>query len=158
MVKILKVKPFRQTPGYCGPASVKMVLRYYNIHAEEKEIARHARSSRSHGTSLQDLKRATKHYGFMLKVQDNSSLRNIQTYLDKDIPVIIDWFSQDDGHYSVAVGIDKRYVYLQDPELGALRKIEKAVFLRVWFDFKGRVIGSKKDMILRRMIILKKMK
>jgi len=36
---MLKVKPFRQTVGYCGPATLKMVLDYWGVNKTEKELA-----------------------------------------------------------------------------------------------------------------------
>jgi len=46
----------------------------------------------------------------------------------------------------------KENIYLQDPELGAMRTIKRDDFLRVWFDFKKDYITSWKDMIIRQLI------
>jgi len=46
---MIKLKPFRQTPGLCGPASLKMVMDYYGVSVSEKEIARVAGSTRERG-------------------------------------------------------------------------------------------------------------
>ena len=76
--------------------------------------------------------------------------------LDNKIPVIIDWFSTDDGHYCVAVNIDKKNIYMQDPELGDIRKMDLETFKRVWFDFTGNFLKSKDQMVIRRMIVIQK--
>jgi predicted double-glycine peptidase len=81
---------------------------------------------------------------------------DLQKLLKKGIPAIVDWFSTDEGHYSVAVGVDKSNIYLQDPELGRIRKMKREDFQRVWFDFPGDCIKSKKDLIVRRMIVIYK--
>ncbi len=66
----------------------------------------------------------------------------------------MDWFSGDDGHYSVVVGIDRKYIHLQDPELGKVRSLDIPTFRRVWFDFPGDMLHSHRDLILRRMIVV----
>jgi predicted double-glycine peptidase len=39
------------------------------------------------------------------------------------------------GHYSVVVGLDENFVYLQDPELAGLRAVTLENFMNMWFDF-----------------------
>jgi len=56
-----------------------------------------------------------------------------------------------DGHYSVVCGIDATYIYLQDPEIGKIRKIEKNDFKRVWFDFSGEFINNE-NLVVRQLI------
>jgi predicted double-glycine peptidase len=80
------------------------------------------------------------------------------------VPVIVNWFTRGrsdygdeetpDGHYSVVVGLDGDHIYLQDPEIGSLRIIEREDFLRVWFDFKPAYITSWDDIILRQLIAI----
>ncbi len=99
-----------------------------------------------------------------MKVKNNASLSDIKEWLNKGVPVIVDWFTRGrsdygdsevaDGHYSVVVGLDKNNIYLQDPEIGGLRKIKRDDFMRVWFDFKGDRITTWKDMIIRQYIAI----
>ena len=74
----------------------------------------------------------------------------------------MDWFTQGrkdypeeissaDGHYSVVCGLNDDYIFLQDPEIGGIRKMKRDVFKRVWFDFKGEYI--KPDELIIRQII-----
>ena len=42
-----------------------------------------------------------------------------------------------DGHYSVVCGLDDKNIYLQDPEIGSMRKLDREDFMTVWFDFTG---------------------
>jgi predicted double-glycine peptidase len=99
---------------------------------------------------------AARLYGFKTSLKDRASFQDIKTNLDKKIPVIVDWFSTDEGHYSVVVGLDKKNIYLQDPELGHLRTMDRTTFFRVWFDFDTEFIKTKNDLILRRMIVIYK--
>lgn len=152
---LLAVMPFRQTPGYCGPASVKMVLDFYGITMSELAIADAAGTS-SAGTSAKGLIKAVRQFGYRAHIVDRASFAEMEHFLDQSIPVIVDWFSQDEGHYSVAVGLDDTNIYLQDPELAALRTLDRETFYRVWFDFSGPFISSPDEIILRRMIVIEK--
>ncbi len=157
---MIKLKPFRQTPGLCGPASLKMVLDYYGVSVSEQELARLSVSSGEKGTSVSGLVKAAKHFGFKAFLKKNSSLKDLEYFVNKKIPVIVDWFNEDDGHYSVVVDINKKEDVLMDP---ALRKIliyirrkvfSRETFLRIWFDFPGDHINSPKDLVLRLMLVV----
>ncbi|MBI1984710.1 MAG: C39 family peptidase [Candidatus Wildermuthbacteria bacterium] len=164
MTKHLTVKPFRESPGMCGPASLKIVLDYYGIHASEKELAKSSGATRDRGINAEGLMKAAKRFGFKAVVKENSSFEDIEKWVKKGVPPIVDWFTAGraeyaesdvpDGHYSVVCGIDSAYIYLQDPELERIRKIERKDFKRVWFDFKGNAIKSWKDMVIRQLIAI----
>lgn len=167
MKKSIDVKPFQEklSMGYCGPASLKMVLDYYGISKTEDELAPLMGWDRDLGVSDQGIKKAAESFGFKVEIQNESSFDDIEKWLDKKVPVIVDWFTrgrQDyteadvpDGHYSVVVGVDDEYIYLQDPEIGHERKIEKEDFMLVWFDFSGETIKPD-ELIIRQIIAIYK--
>jgi ABC-type bacteriocin/lantibiotic exporter with double-glycine peptidase domain len=141
-MELLPVKPFQETlhQGMCGPASLKMVFDYYGIKKSESELALLCDKNDS-GTNEQGIKKAAKSLGFTVEIKNESSLEDIQMWLDKKVPAIVDWFTRGradyddsavaDGHYSVVVGLDEEYIYLQDPEIGGLRKIKRGDFMKV---------------------------
>lgn len=152
---MIKLKPFRQTPGLCGPASLKMVFDYYGVSISEDEIAKVAGASKEKGTSKAGLIKAAKHFGFKVFSKELSSFNDLRYFLKRKIPVIVDWFSEDEGHYSVVVDIDKKNIVLMDPSLkGGKRKFSTEKFLRVWFDFPGKYIKKPKNLILRLMLVV----
>lgn len=151
---MLKVKPFRQRSGFCGPAALKMVLDYYGIEKSEKELARLSGCTRTKGTRGENLLKASKKLGLKGFIKDFSEINDIRKYLKEKLPVIVDWFSTDEGHYSVVIGIDQKNVYLQDPELGHVRTMKIKTFKRVWFDFPNEFLKSKDELVIRRMIVL----
>ena len=153
---MIPIKPFRQKAGYCGAASLKMVLDYYGIDITERKLARLSGSSRSKGVPAKNLIKAAKKLGLTGFYKDYSSLRDIIRYVSKGIPVIVDWFSEIDGHYSVVTGIDKENIYLQDPQLGHLRALKLKTFKKIWFDFAQPMLRTKNDIIIRRMIVIKR--
>lgn len=151
---LLKVKPIRQKPDYCGVVSLKMVLDYYGIVKSEKYLAKLSGWKKNYGTSAEGIIKAAQQLGFEAFKKDFSTLEDIKQYLNQKNPVIVDWFSQDDGHYSVAVGINKKNIYLQDPEIGRIKKLDRKVFMRVWFDFPKDYLQSKNELIIRRIIVI----
>ena len=168
MKKIIKLKPFQETlnSGMCGPASLKIVLDYYDIEKSEKELAKLCQVDKDLGTDDKSIKKAAEKLGFKVIIKNNSNLKDIEKWLDKKVPVIVDWFTRgrqdysesdvSDGHYSVVAGIDEKYIYLQDPEIGKIRKMDRNDFLKVWFDFKGKYIKPDELIIRQSIIILKK--
>ncbi len=163
-MNLLKIKPFQETlhKGYCGPAVLRMVLEYYGINKSEEDLAELCRTSKDVGTDDQTLLKILRGFGLKAKIKNNASFSDIKKYLDKEIPIIVDWFTrgrQDysesevaDGHYSVVVGLDKEFIYLQDPEIGRIRKLKRDDFLKVWFDYSGEYLKSKNQMIMRQLI------
>lgn len=150
---MININPFRQTPGLCGPASLKMVLDYYGLAVSEAEIAKAAGASEKTGCSISGLVKAAKYFGFKATAMKNGSFRDMRKLLNKDIPVIVDWFLEDEGHYSVVTALDKKTVTLMDPSLDeGKRMMTRKDFYRLWFDFPGAAIKKPADLILRLMI------
>ena len=151
--------------GYCGPASLKMVLGFYGIERTEKCLAKLAGWNRNLGVDDAGIKKAAENFGFEVEIRNNSNFHDLEKFLRKGIPVIVNWFTKgrpdypesqmSDGHYSVAVGLDKKFIYLQDPEIGKMRKIKRQDFMRVWFDFKGDYLKSD-DLVIRQIIAVHK--
>lgn len=165
MFKILPIQPFRETlyKGYCGPASLKMILQYYGIEKTEAELVKLMGINNDQGTDAEKIQKTAKSFGLKCDLKNNSDFQDIEKYLDQKIPIIANWFTRGrndypdsaiaDGHYSVVVGLDKNFIYLQDPEIGKIRKIQKDDFKRVWFDFKGKYIRPN-ELIIRQIIAI----
>lgn len=165
---MLDVKPFQETlhKGYCGPASLKIVLSYYGVEKSEEELAILCNTSKDLGTDDESLKKAAELLGFDVEVKNFTNYNEIESWLKRGVPVIVDWFTRGradytdsdmpDGHYSVVMGLDQNNIYLQDPELGKMRIINREEFMRVWFDFTKERIESWDDMIIRQIIVIYK--
>ena len=137
---LLNTKYFQETlhAGMCGPASLKIVLDYYGVEKTEKELADLAGLDPELGINDKDIVRVAESLGFKAEIKNESSFEDIEKWLEKGVPVIVDWFTrgrQDyddsevaDGHYSVVGGLDDEYIYLQDPEIGGERKIKRKDF------------------------------
>lgn len=155
MKHMLKVKPFRQETGYCGPASLKMVLDFFGVVKSEKELVKLTDCRIETGVEAHRLLQTAMDLGFDGFIKDLAELEDLRKQVvERQTPVIVDWFSEDDGHYSVVVDIDEENIYLLDPEIGYVRAMRLKKFFRVWFDFPGEYIRSSDDLNIRRMIVI----
>ncbi len=162
---MLNVKPFQEKLyySYCGPATLKILFSYYGINKTEEELAKMAGWDRDLGIDDKGIKATAEALGFKVKIKNYSNFQDIKKWLDKGIPVIVNWFTRGrndysdsetaDGHYAVVMGLDNDFIYLQDPEIGKMRKLKKYDFMRVWFDFKSDYI-KKNELILRQLIAI----
>jgi predicted double-glycine peptidase len=147
----------------CGPSSLKIVLDYYGVHKSEQELAELTGLVPGLGVDDKGIARAAESLGFKVEIKNESSLSDIEEWLKKKVLVIVDWFTRGrsdysdseiaDGHYSVVAGIDAEYIYLQDPEIGKIRKLKGDDFMKVWFDFSGEYIQPN-ELIVRQLIAI----
>jgi len=161
----LNVKPFQETlhAGMCGPASLKIVLDYYGLVKSEQELAELTGTTIDIGTDDKGIARAAEAIGFKTLIKNEGDFSDIEIWLAKGVPVIVNWFTRGqadypdsevaDGHYSVVCGLDDENIYLQDPEIGGLREIARGDFMKVWFDFTGEYIKSD-ELVLRQLIAI----
>jgi len=148
---MLKIKPFKQSRGYCGPASLKMILSLYGINKSEKTLAKLTKTSRIKGCSEDNLIRVAKSFGFKGYKKQKSSIEELRGLIKKGIPVIVDWFSPEEGaHYSVVVGFDKSNIFLADPHYSKIRKHKISWFEERWFD----IFPKPNNLILREIIVI----
>ena len=151
---MIELTPFRQRPGRCGPASLKIVLAGYGIDIGEQRLTRLTGCVPSRGVDAAGLQRAAETLGLRSLVKDGADFRDIRRYLRRGVPVIVDWFAFNGGHYSVVFDMDDENVYLQDPGLGHARALRRSDFKMLWFDFPEPFLRSGDDLILRRMIVV----
>lgn len=150
---MIQLKPYRQQPSYCGPASLKIVLEYYGVHASEKNLAKRCHTTKARGTSHAQLVAGAQSLGLVVKTTEGSTLRQLRCLVGQEIPVIIGWYSTDDDHYSVVYKLTRRQVWMMDPELSSgLRRMSVKNFLTLWHDYDS----SEKRQIKRWMMWVKK--
>mgnify|MGYP001566838770 CR=1 FL=1 len=153
---MINISPVLQKPNLCGPACLKMVLRYYNLSAPRQHaLAKLCKTSIHTGTSGENILKAAKKLKLTGFIKDFAEYRELIRWVEKKrVPVIVDWFAEEDGHYSVVLKATPCKIYLQDPEIGHIRVMSRKDFVRVWFDFTGDFITGKGDIRVRRMIVI----
>lgn len=165
---MLRVKPFRQTDSSrCGPASLKMVLGYHGLELTETELCRLTNHTFELGCSNEDMRKAAATLGFKTSMYDHANWGDIEYWLQRDIPIIVDWMTSGYapgtsdtpiGHSSVVIGLDSVFIHLLDPEFGWIRTIKREEFFRVWFDWcvDKPFITCWEDMIIRELLAIYK--
>lgn len=153
---MIPIKPIRQKPSHCGPACLEMVLSYYGKKITQQQIAKHAGTTHAQGTPPHSLVKEAQRHGCIANyIQEGTHAQLHRWVMRERIPVIVDWFSVDDGHYSVCVHLTKKNIWLADPEYGKIRRMDWNTFYRNWFDFTGNYLRKKNDIRLRGMIIIR---
>jgi predicted double-glycine peptidase len=151
----------RQSTVYsCGAAALQAVLSYWGKDLEEQELMKLLNTSPETGTYVGDIVRVARELGFSAEVKENLTLNDLHTALDKGIPVIIcgqAWRSQEDsdksaredwedGHYIVVLGMDKKYVYYQDPFIRRGKGfVSHQFFEDSWHNVRGKTASDKKE-------------
>ena len=132
----------------CGPASLKMVLSYYNINKSEKELAKLTKTNKA-GCSEKEIVKTAKSLGLKGKIKQKSTIKELKQLNKKGIPVIVDWFSPEEaGHYSVVVGFNKNNIFLADPHFGKIKQYNLDWFKERWYD----IVNDK--LIIREIIVI----
>jgi len=142
----------RQAEHYsCGASSMQAVLAYYGMDSYEADLRVMLKTAPKHGTYPWDMVGAAKQLGFDAEWKENLTLDDIKRSLQQGIPVITDSqrFKGADGtfennwaggHYMVAIGIDDRYIYLEDPVLlGSRLKMTRTDFEESWHDYESEL-------------------
>lgn len=147
---MIKLKLAKQTKGYCGPASLKMVLSAYGINYSEKQLAKLTKTSRVKGCSEENIIKFAKSLGLKAYVKQKSSIKELKKLIRKNIPVIVDWYSpEENGHYSVIVGFEKNKILIADPHFGKIRKERIKWFKERWFDVINNKIINKEIIVIK---------
>jgi len=147
----IKLKVFRQKEKWsCGPTALKILLHYLGIRKTEKELFKLSQTTPRLGTHHLQIIKVLKDLGFKVKYGEWGDFR-LLNYLvnERNLPVIVDWFLEDEGHYSVVCGLNKRFIWLADPAIGKIRKMPWEKFLKVWFDFEEEYLTKKKNLVVR---------
>ncbi|MDP1619404.1 MAG: cysteine peptidase family C39 domain-containing protein, partial [bacterium] len=80
---MLDVKPYRQKPGFCGPASLKMVLDFYGVEKSEEELGKITKCDPDKGITGLAIVKAAEKLGFAGFLKDYAKLEDIKKFLTK---------------------------------------------------------------------------
>ena len=144
---LIRVPLVRQPDAYtCGVAAVLSVLAYYGIEIGYDDIAKSVKATPADGVDHRNLIKFLKEKGLSVELHKGMLLSDLQSFIDKGIPVILviqAWGKDpskyesvwDTGHYVVAIGYDEYNVYFMDPAtLGNYTYIPRDELAKRWHD------------------------
>lgn len=132
----LDIPTVGQSDAMCGPASLKAALKFYGVDVPEAMLKRLSDASTRDGTSPQGLAQAAIDLGFDAEVRQHVTFDELRAYVRDGVAVVVDWFDQNMGHYSVVKDVTDDTIVLMDPsDDGSTRRMKLADFEKVWFDF-----------------------
>ena len=120
----------RQITDYsCGASALRAVLSYWGREVDEAQLMELLHTNSEIGTNPEDIASGARSLGFDAEVIENLTLDQVERFTadgnpvialaqvwrsdrDADRPVEDEW---DSGHYVVVLGVDRDYVYFQDP-------------------------------------------
>lgn len=140
----------QETDYSCGAASTLSVLKYWGAFSgNEKDLYKDLQTNRS-GTSPGNIEKVLKDYGLEVSLEENVTERRLRKELKNGTSIILDlqaWRTDpqtswkdlwDDGHYVVAVAIDKTNLYVMDPSTpGAYAYLPLSELKDRWHDCEG---------------------
>lgn len=147
-----------QTFNNCGPATLSMILSFYDIYKSQQELGKlmrpyqNPKGDNDDKTIFpQEFVSWVKKHGLEARFQVGGTIDLLKLFLANDIPVVTKtWLkpNEDIGHFRIVRGFDenKKVLISDDSYFGSNRKISYFQFLEMWQPFNyGYVVVYKKE-------------
>lgn len=145
---ILNLKLIKQKKGFCGPASLKIVMDYYGVDKSQDEWAKLIGATKKSGCTPKQIISGLKTLKLDYLHKTNSSIRELTSLIKNKTPPIIYWEPvKGYGHYSVLAGIDSKNAYIADARKTKFIKMALSEFMEKWHDEFGKN-GDKREIIV----------
>ena len=158
---LFAVPDVRQSTSYsCGASALQAVLAYWGVETRENALMTVLKTNEESGTQPEEIVRVARDYGLNARMREGVGIADLRQAWQNGIPVIVaiqDWTDHpevethweddwEDGHYVIIIGVDDRYVYVEDPSLlGSRGMIAQGDFLKRWHDYAGDPPYDPKD-------------
>src|SRR5262245_28361385 len=143
----------RQVTEYsCGACALQAMLSYWGKDADETELMKLLHTTSEEGTYPEDIVQGARALGFDAEAREQLTLDEVERFTANGHPMIAlaqvwrsernspgsaaeDW---DNGHYIVVLGVDKDYVYFQDPYARMSKAfMPRQTFVEHWHQVMG---------------------
>ncbi|MBI4128335.1 MAG: C39 family peptidase [Parcubacteria group bacterium] len=155
----MKILPIKQRDdSACGPASIQMVLVYFELPHSFEKIAKISQYKKKDGLWNRDLVKTLQTLDLTVREKTNATWTDLARFNTTDKVIIVSWMKFGYiGHFSVVEKVSKHYITLADPHDGKSTKMERMAFMRLWMDYDDMWYPSKNtDIQLRWMCIVSK--
>ncbi len=152
-----------QTYNNCGPATLSMLLDFYDTNLSQQEIASELRPYNNpqgfnddKSVTLDELASFAVSQGFTTFKRPNGDIEKLKLFLANDIPVItITWIDQKGGfgHYRIVKGYNQKtnQIIQDDTIFGQQQSVGYSEFTKLWqvfnYDYLVVVPSSKTEIV-----------
>lgn len=152
----LPVPIVRQPDAYtCGVAALMAALYYWQVYDGNIAGLTKVTGTNSEGTQPKGIVKGAEKYGLKAYYKEMATLEDLRAALRRGETVILDiqawpdhpgempWTQRrEDGHYVVLIAMDKDFVYLMDPSVGAgYTYIKQPELMERWHDYENLKTG-----------------
>src|SRR3990172_9444029 len=136
-----------QTFNNCGPASLSMTIRYFDINVSQYDLGDQLRpyqvasgDNDDKSTTLPEMAKKAEEYGLIAYHRPAGNIETLKQFINMGVPVITrTWtkVNEDIGHFRVVKGYDdSKKIIIQDDSLqGANREYSYDEFNQLWSKF-----------------------
>lgn len=153
----MSITPIKQNDDIaCGPTSIKMVVDYLKLPYSLEEIEKLSQYKKKDGLSNIDLVKTLEKLNVQVVYKANAKWGDLLRASRAGKAIIVSWMmSGYIGHFSVVDRVEKDFIYLADPHEGAIVKMDKIIFMRLWMDYDDMWYPMKNtDIQLRWMAVV----
>ncbi len=139
-----------------------MALSYFNVLHTPSQISKVTNYKKEGGLYNHQLVKSLNHFGLKTKTYANSKWEDLMDRNTQDSVIVLSWMLEGFiGHFSVLEKADEKFIYLSDPHVGKIIKMEKLKFLRLWLDYEAKGTDAwypekNSDIQLRWMVVVTK--
>jgi ABC-type bacteriocin/lantibiotic exporter with double-glycine peptidase domain len=128
----------QETKWSCGPAALKMLLEHQGHVIEEDQLVELSDAGPDGGTEHEGLVSAAKVLGYEVFAKEDASVTDLVHFVEKGLPVLIDFQGKKGGHFAVVVSTDGGRIHIVDPRRkGSDRySLDPVVFAKRWFNIR----------------------
>lgn len=129
----------------CLPACIKMLLGYYIIKVEEKELRRLFKTTVQGGTNWTDVVNGIKKFNIDFVYLKNQNFSKLKGLIEDGTPAVVSVDTRKLGDFShrqhtiVVIDIKESYITVHDPEKGPNMQIDVNEFINAWKDRLNRI-------------------
>ncbi len=108
------LKPYIESPGMNGPATLKVLLSHYGKEEEEVDLGLMSNTDEVSGTMREGMEKALKEVGAIISQKKSAGLDDIRTHVENDIPAVVEIDIAGKKHFVIVYEIGKTKVYMMD--------------------------------------------
>lgn len=155
----MRIKPIKQKNSTaCGPTCIFMVINSFGDKNTLRDIEKLSNYKKTDGMDDAGIAKVFDMLGYRAEVRKNTSWGDLISLRKSGFQIIVSWMKDGyKGHVSVLSKITDKHIFLADPDVGKIIKIEKIRFMRLWLEYDGHWWPNKvTDINLRTLIKIKK--